>query len=204
MDFYEVIDRRRTVRDFKDVPVDRKTLEKIIETGMKAPSNDHKRNWEFIILSTPKEKEEGLKYVKQWAERQREAKMTGGDDPRQQMYAYAIPRQYSMLADAPYVVIPFFKAAPAFFNPTAINSYNSFASIWAVIENIFLAAAREGLATSLRIPVGTEGKSVARDLGAPEGYVMACYIGIGYARDDTRTLVQYDIDPKDRMHQGRW
>ena len=44
MDFYEVIDKRRTVRDFEDAPIDDTVLERIIGAGLKAPTNDHMRD----------------------------------------------------------------------------------------------------------------------------------------------------------------
>lgn len=63
----------------------------------------------------------------------------------QRMYAYAMPRQYTMLLTAPYVVIPFFKGA-GIFHAKTINGLNSFRFHLCVVENILLAATAEGLA----------------------------------------------------------
>ena len=43
MEFYDVVDARRTVRDFKDEPIDPEVIKRIIAAGMKAPTNDHLR-----------------------------------------------------------------------------------------------------------------------------------------------------------------
>lgn len=42
------------------------------------------------------------------------------------MYAYAIPRQYTMLFHAPYVMIPLFRAGAGLFHAMAVNGLNRF------------------------------------------------------------------------------
>lgn len=54
MEFYDVINTRRTIRDFKDEPVDLEIIKKVLLAGLKAPSNDHMRNWEFIVITDKK------------------------------------------------------------------------------------------------------------------------------------------------------
>lgn len=39
MEFYEAVEKRRTVRDFKDEPIDPDALKRILGAGMKAPSS---------------------------------------------------------------------------------------------------------------------------------------------------------------------
>lgn len=62
------------------------------------------------------------------------------------MYGYAMPKQYLMLKTAPYVIIPLFKSKQL--KGESISSLNPFATIWCVIENVFLAATSEGLSCS--------------------------------------------------------
>ena len=204
MEFYEAVNNRRIVREWKDAPVAEDALMRILDAGLAAPTNNHMRDWEYIVLQSDEEKDNALQYVKHWAQIQGENKALSGDRPEQRMYQYAMPRQYTMLKDAPYVIIPLFKAGEGLFRATAVNGLNLFASIWCVIENIFLAASAEGLACSLRIPVGSEGKDVCKVLGVPEGYMMACYIGIGVPADDVQPLEQYTYTAEDKMHRGHW
>ena len=63
MELYEAIAKRRIVRDFKDEEVPLETIEKIIGAGLTAPTHDHLRNWEFVILRGKEEKERALQYV---------------------------------------------------------------------------------------------------------------------------------------------
>ena len=204
MEFYEAVNNRHVVREWKSEDISREVLERMIAAGLKAPTHDHQRNWEFIILHGRQEKETALQFAKAWSASQEENKAVSamGTVP-QRMYAYAMPRQYTMLLTAPYVVIPLFKGA-GIFHAKAVNGLNSFASIWCVVENIFLAATAEGLACSLRIPVGEEGKQAASVLGVPEGYLIPCYIGIGHPAESAHIVEQVEKSVKDTLHFGRW
>lgn len=204
MEFYDVINERHMVREWKSEDISTEVLERILAAGLKAPTHDHRRNWEFIILHSQREKETALQFAKAWSVSQEEQKEVSalGSIP-QRMYAYAMPRQYSMLVTAPYVVIPVFKGA-GIFGARAVNGLNSFASIWCVVENILLAATAEGLACSMRIPVGAEGEQVTSVLGVPEGYVMPCYIGIGHPAENAHVVEQIEKTVKDTLHLGKW
>lgn len=52
MELYEAIYSRRVTRDFKDQVVPDEVLKRIINAGLQAPTHDHLRNWEFVILKT--------------------------------------------------------------------------------------------------------------------------------------------------------
>lgn len=204
MEFYQVINQRHMVREWKNEDVKQDVVERILASGLKAPTHDHQRKWEYIVLKDQVEKENALQFAKKWSASQEENKAVAsyGTIP-QRMYAYAMPRQYSMLKTAPYVIIPLFKGA-GLFNANSINGLNSFASIWCVVENILLASTAEGLACSLRIPVGDEGKHVTSVLDVPDEYVMPCYIGIGYPAENALSVPQLDKNVKNSLHFGRW
>lgn len=206
MKFYDVIMQRHTVRDFQDYEIPQEVLERILDAGLRAPSNNHLRQWEFIVIKNKSEKAELLKYAKQFVENQGAAVISTFPEGSVQkaMYADAIPKQVSMLYDSSVLVIPLFKAPPAFYNPTAINSYNALAAIWCCIENIFLAATAEQLGCALRIPVGDEGAKVKELLHVPDGYVMPCYIGIGLPAEDAARPEQVVCTVKEKIHYGTW
>lgn len=203
MDFYEAVERRHTVRSFTDKAVSEETLERIISAGLKAPSNNHQREWAFVILRTEEEKEFALQKIRENLSGLMQRVSADPKTAAQKMYAYAIPRQYDMLKECPYVILPFFKAGPRLFDPESVSSMNTLASIWCVIENMFLAAAAEGLATSMHLPIGTEGPETAALLGAPDKWVLACFIGLGYSAE-TEPLPQVEVSYKDAVHFGRW
>ena len=51
MEFYEVIEKRRSIREFQDKPIARDVLERILNAGLKAPSSNHQRQWELLTLT---------------------------------------------------------------------------------------------------------------------------------------------------------
>ena len=56
-DFYEFMDKRRSLRVFSDKPVDRKVIENIIMTASSAPSGAHKQPWFFSAINNTEIKE---------------------------------------------------------------------------------------------------------------------------------------------------
>lgn len=53
MSFYNIVNQRRTVRQFSDRPVSREVIETIIKAAGTAPSGAHKQPWRFIAISNP-------------------------------------------------------------------------------------------------------------------------------------------------------
>ena len=206
IDLYDAISKRRVVREFKDKIVPDEVIEKIINAGIQAPTHDHLRNWEFVVLQSTADKENALQFVKQGIEPTLEIlrKTLVNGTPQQKMYAYAMPRQYSMLINASHVILPFFKSNSGVLKPSSVSSLNPISSIWCVIENIFLASTAEGLGCSMRIPVGEEGSNVAKAVEAPVDYLLPCYIGIGYPADNTTVIEQVECVTKQKIHIGKW
>lgn len=206
MELYEAIYNRRIVRDFQDKTVSEEVLERIINAGLQAPTHDHLRNWEFVILQDKKDKEQALQFISNGVKPQLEIlkQILVNGTPQQKMYAVAMPRQYSMLFNASHIILPFFKSNSGVMHPTSVSSLNPLSSIWCVIENIFLAATAEDLACSMRIPVGDEGINVAKVVGAPDDYLLPCYIGLGYPADDKPFVEQVEYTAKQKMHFGKW
>ena len=203
MEFADVINKRRTTREWADEEVDFETVKRIIEAGMKAPSWDHYRNWQFIVLHTREEKENAFAYAKKLADKFDTDKYANRKlNLAQQMYAYAMPRQFTMLADCPYVIIPLFKCSRL--NAEWVSKLNPLSTAWCVAENIMLAAVNEGLGHSLRIPLNKEHDIVLEKLGVPEGWMTPCFIGIGHPKMDEHLPVQYEADLEKSIHEGRW
>lgn len=86
-----------------------------MEEGNKVPVLTHNRNWQYIVLRTDEEKEYaffGAKAVKDKFDADRYLNMTRSYPIilGQKTYGYAMPKQYTVLKDAPYVIIPLFKS----------------------------------------------------------------------------------------------
>lgn len=208
MDLYTAIDQRRTIRDFDDREVDQEIINRILEAGLKAPTNDHLRNWEFIVISDKQEKAEIVGTIFRDISKEQVVEIIENwhmtDTCQIDMYMDAIPKQYSMLYHAGCIVLPFFKQNQPLLEPETLSSLNSFASIWLCIENILLAATAEGLGVSLRIPSEKELSYLREVVHYPEDYYMPCYLGIGYPAKDAVIIPQKEFDIKDKIHLNRW
>ncbi|GAA0265668.1 hypothetical protein GCM10008922_25990 [Faecalicatena contorta] len=203
MEFNEVINKRKTSREFTDKEVDFDAIKRILEAGMKAPSWDHYRNWQFIVLHTKEEKEKAFSYAKQIADRFDTGKYESRKrNLAQEMYAYAMPRQYTMLADCPYVIVPLFKCSRL--NGEWVSKLNPLTTAWCVAENMMLSIINEGLGYSLRIPLNKEHDIVIEKLDVSKGWMTPCFIGVGYPKEDERVLKQYDSNPDSHIHMGAW
>ena len=51
--FYEVMNRRRTVRDFSPEPVPAGVMEDLVRAASTAPSGAHRQPWTFVAVSDP-------------------------------------------------------------------------------------------------------------------------------------------------------
>jgi iodotyrosine deiodinase len=107
-EFYQYMDRRRTIRDFSDKPVPREVIENIVMTASSAPSGAHKQPWSFCVVSNPTlkkqireaaEKEEYLNYhgrmTKEWLE---------------DLQPFGTDWHKPFLETAPYLIVVFKKA----------------------------------------------------------------------------------------------
>ncbi len=50
MNTYEVIQNRRSIRNFAARPVEKEKIEKLLRAGMQAPSAANQQPWEFIVV----------------------------------------------------------------------------------------------------------------------------------------------------------
>ena len=207
MELYEAVEKRRTVRDFDDKPVDSGIIKRIISAGLKAPTNNHLREWEFVIFNDKKERLKilNLKDMTEYDECEKMMDFYGMTDSDQRgMYHIAMPRQFSMLYNSGCLILPFFKLREPLMHPTCLSSLNEFASIWCCIENILLAASSEGIFGVTRIPMEEELKHIKITLKHPDNYAMPCYIALGYPKPDAKLPVQKTINIEDRIHLNRW
>lgn len=207
MDVCQAMAARRTVRDFQDKAIAMSSIERILDAGLKAPSNNHLRQWEFVIVNDRKERAKLLR-VQDMTSRDECEKMLDGfgmtDEVQRNMYHEAMPKQFSMLYTAGCLILPFFKIREPLLRPSSLSSLNDFASIWCCIENILLAAASEGILGVTRIPMTEESEHIKNIVGHPENYVMPCYIALGYPAKNASLPKQKNLRIKDKIHIAVW
>ena len=57
-EFYRDLDRRRTIRDFKDDPVPRNVIENCLKAADTAPSGANQHPWHFVVVEDQEIKSE--------------------------------------------------------------------------------------------------------------------------------------------------
>lgn len=208
MDFYEVLERRRTYRDFSDREVSDEVLKRVIGSAFKAPTNDHLRQLEFVVVRS---RENIAKVVAPLAKNMAAFKELvfevdeSGDKDKMAMFADAMPKQQKMLMESGLLIIPFFRQQThPLLKPVEQSSLNYFASAWCALENMLLAATSEGLGAVFHIPVGDEADKIKEIVKAPEGYEFTCLLTIGYPAKGTFLPKQKEIRIEDRIHANAW
>ena len=208
MDFYETINKRRTIRDFANATIDDDTIRKIIEAGMKAPTNDHMRDWHFIVIQDKQTVQKLIEKIPMKISNEEVNAILQDwnldDACQQRAYRNAIPKQYQMLAEAACVIIPLFKQKTDILHPDNLSHLNGLASIWCCIENMFLAITAEGYASALRIPLGDEGDWARTVLKFPEDYLMPCYIAVGKPAEGIKDIEQKPYSLDNVIHYNLW
>jgi nitroreductase len=133
MEFYDVVRSRRSCRVFKPDAVPREVLERVVEAGAWAPSGKNRQNWRFFVLSG--EKKDALVPI---AERS----FPAVEEDLRRLYdekVVAFTRAFfKNLGGAPVVLV-------VYTEPCANGPFVDMQAGAAAVENILLAAAREGL-----------------------------------------------------------
>jgi len=208
MDVFEAIERRKTIRDFSNEPVPDEILYKIISAGFKAPTNNHMRDWHFVLLDDREKRNEillrtikpvsgkgALGIVNRWQLK---------DINQREMYLDAIPKQISMLRDAPCLILPCYYQDGNLLKPKTLSDLNGFASIWLCIENILIAAAAEGIFGVTRIPGEIERKEIKEFCQIPDHYLIPCLLAMGYPAENAHRSTQVEFELADRIHCDTW
>lgn len=207
MDFYQVLEKRRTVRDFSDREVSDEKLERILSAAFKAPTNDHLRQFEFVVV---RDRERIARLVspvagntEHFQQTSLQAAAATMDRDEHAMFTDALPKQQRMLVQSGCLVLPFFRQRDCpLCEPADQSSLNYFASAWAALENMLLAATAEGLSCAFRIPIGDESQHVKRLVGAPDEYELTCFLAIGYAAENAHRCKQKEIRIEERIHRN--
>ena len=199
MEFYEVIDKRRSIRQFEDREIPREVLERILNAGLKAPSSNHQRRWELVTLTDKAMILELAKLIRPYPCRIQEPKT-----PQQEMFKIAYPRQRSMIEESACVILPYFKQKYAFDNPKNDSGLMDYGAAWALVENMLLAATAEGLGSVVHIPVKKEPEQIKEFLKVPDGYYLPTLVVLGYPARDALLPAQVKATVENKVRWNKW
>ena len=199
MEFYEVINKRRSIRQFEDREIPREALERILDAGLKAPSSNHQRRWELVTLTDKTVILELAKFIRPYPCRIQEPKT-----PQQEMFQIAYPRQRSMIEEAACVILPYFKQKYPLSEDKNGYGLMDYGAAWALVENMLLAATAEGLGSVVHIPVKKEPEQIKNFLKVPDGWALPALVVLGYAVKDPLLPAQVKATVENKVRWNKW
>ena len=199
MEFYEVIDKRRSIREFQDKSIAKEVLERILGAGQKAPSSNHQRQWQLLTVTDKEIIKQIAKIVKPYP-----CRITDPKTPQQEMFKIAYPRQRSMIEESACVILPYFKCK--YDLKSEKNNYGlmDFAAAWALVENLLLAATAEGLGSVVHFPVKKEPEQIKGLFGVPDGWMLASLVVLGYAKENALVPRQVETSIEKNVKWNKW
>jgi nitroreductase len=205
MELKEAIEKRRTIRDFLNRNVPDEIILYALENAFKAPSYNHMRDWNFIIIKSLEAKAKILQAenMNQKINLAELVKLFENEDEiKKEMYLDAIPKQKKMILEAPVTIMAIFKPKTSVRKAHSVYDLNCLASAWACIENLLLSLAEHDVFGVTFIPQHSD--KVKEKFGIPKDLEIAAIIPIGYKLPDARILKQKPIDIQERIHSENW
>lgn len=205
MDIYSIIDKRRTIRSFSDKKVEKETIFKVLSAGLKAPTYNHLREWDFMLINDSKTRMEIIEVENIPDKHDMEVlnkSFEGHDVLAIEMYLDAIPKQKAMILKAPELLVVVFKPKTKIIDSSSVYDLNCLASVWCCIENILLAMANEDLYGVTYIPQNTSRlKSI---LNIPQELEIATLIPFGYKPENINFVKQKNVSVEQKLHFNKW
>lgn len=199
MEFYQVINNRRSIRQFEDKEIQREVLERILDAGLRAPSSNHQRRWDLVTLTNKAVIHDLAQIVRPYP-----CRITEPKTPQQEMFKIAYPRQRSMIEECACVVLPFFKQKYPMTEDKNGYGLMDYGATWALVENMLLAATAEGLGSVVHIPVKKEPEQIKEFLKIPDGRYLPTLVILGYASPDAKVPSQVKATVENKVHWNKW
>ena len=163
----EIIEARRSIRNYKDQPVESEKLQRLAELGVAAPSAMNKQEWEVRIVN-----------FAEWIENCTKDYLAAIEGTNKADYMLRDPNFKNIFRNAPAVI---FVAAP--------QGMFCDLNIGLLGENIMLAAVEMGLGTCCLgsvVPMFEEPAMApyVASLGFSEGYNLRYALAVGYPNEE--------------------
>jgi len=177
--YYNLLNERRSVRDFSDKPVNKTVIENLIKTASTAPSGAHKQPWTFCAVSNPAvktqirtaaEKEEKESYESRMSERWKKDLEAMGTDMHK-----------PFLEIAPWLIIVFKQVFELDADGKKHNNYYVNESVGIACGMLISAIHKAGLVTLTHTP--SPMNFLAKVLDRPTNERAYLLLPVGYPKD---------------------
>ena len=187
MDFWKTVRYRRSIREFKQKPIPKELIKKIIQAASLAPSGGNQRNWHFIVIKSPHLKENLRQaVVNRIAEICLKIR-----SPRAEREFKSYSEYFTFFADAPIVIAaimkPYDSLTARILERYGMGSdYGSTAGIQSVaasIENLLLAITDLGLGACWMTGPLIAKEALENILKIEKPSQLLALIPVGYPKD---------------------
>jgi nitroreductase len=180
-DFYDLMNRRRTVRDFSDREVPLELIEKAIATAGTAPSGANMQPWRFVVVRDAETK----KKIREAAEKEEHESYHGRMTEKwlRRLAPLGTDEHKPFLDIAPYLIVVFrFNSITE--DGETEPTYYSQESVGIAVGLLLAALHNMGLVTLTHTP--SPMKFLQEILGRPKNEVPFVLIPVGYPAENAR------------------
>lgn len=194
-EFYQWMDKRRTVRDFSDKPIPKEVIENILLAASTAPSGAHKQPWTFCVVTNPELK----KQIRVAAEKEEYDSYNGRmtEEWLEDLAPLGTNWEKPFLEVAPALIIVF-KRVYEFVDGKKKNNYYVTESVGLASGFLLAAIHNAGLVALTHTP--SPMNFLCKLLSRPENERPFLLIPVGYLANNTqvpdlkrKTLEQIDV-----------
>jgi nitroreductase len=167
---YEALYKRRSAWKFKDTPVSKATMQKILGPAIWAPNHRNNEPWRFVAIAkdSPLRAKIADAVVAALTEEWQDAK-------RAAPYG-------AKVTDPAYIVFCYYVGAP-----DAFVDKENYAALLLAIQNMALAGYAEGLSVTIDTGRTTRVPAVDGLVGAGEGWKMTAMLAVGVPDEDSKS-----------------
>jgi len=174
MEFFDVIQKRRSMRKFSDRRVEKEKIDQIIDSAMRAPSARNSRSSELVIVSDPHVLSQ---------------------------LSIAKPGGAGFIKDAPLAIVVFAdpgKSGPSIENAAIIGIYIQLAA-----QALGLGSCWSHMRGNNYNETQSSTEYVSSLLNAPKNLEVECIIAVGYSGEDKAPYGKDELS-KDLVHLERY
>jgi len=179
-EYFSLMDKRRSIRQFSDRPVAKEILENIIKTASTAPSGAHKQPWSFCLISSGDMKTK----IKDAAEEEEKENYSGRMSAQwiKDLNPFGTSWQKPFIEVAPWLIVVF-KRVYENVNGEKLNNYYVGESVGIATGMLLAAIHHAGLCSLTHTP--SPMNFLAEVLDRPENERAFLLIPVGYPADNT-------------------
>ncbi|MFY0644192.1 MAG: nitroreductase family protein [Bacteroidia bacterium] len=183
--FNDLIQKRRTVRDFSNKPVPIEVMEQIIDAASSAPSGAHKQPWKFCLISNPEVK----KQIREAAEKEEYENYHGrmSEEWLKDLEPFNTDWNKEFLEIAPYLIVIFKESYSVDANGEKSKNYYVNESVGIAAGFLISAIHQAGLVSLTHTP--SPMNFLAELLNRPRHEKAFLLIPVGYPRKDAQIPV---------------